>query len=220
MVIALLLVFIALWLLPLADLSDAAVQWSRAHPIAGPVLYLMVFPISVVFLVPASWFAMFAGYVYGFPAGSALASIGASLGAYAAFMNGRTLARDLVRRRMESNVRLQALDRALMEQSFFIVVLTRIALVIPHNLLNYMYSLTSIRSLPYIVPSIVGIVPAMSLFVFLGTQANSVEQILSGELGGGRAGLIILLMSSVAVLLVVTLLQRAASKILRRTLRE
>ncbi len=220
MAVALLLVLIALWVLPLADIFSAAVQWSQAHPVAGPTVYLIVFPICVVLLVPASWIAMFAGYVYGVPAGIVLASTGASLGAYLAFLNGRTLARDYVGRRMESNRRLHALDRALAERSFFIVFLTRIALVIPYNLLNYMYSVTSIRTKDYIVPSVLGIVPAISLFVFLGGQARSVEQILSGKLDGGNTSILVLIVSSVALLLVVIVLQRAASKVLRGSLEE
>ena len=121
---------------------------------------------------------------------------------------------------MESNRRLLALDRALSERSFFIVFLTRIALVIPYNLLNYMYSVTGIRTRAYIIPSILGIVPAMSLFVFLGAQARSVEQILAGGLDGGRTSILVLIVSSVAVVLVVIALQRAASRVLRGSLEE
>ena len=220
MLLALLVVLASLWFLPLAQLLNSAASWSQAHSIASPIMYLILFPICVVLLVPASWIAMFAGYVFGLPAGIALAATGASVGAYLAFLNGRTLARQIVAKRLASNARLRALDHALAEKTFFVVFLTRIALVIPYNLLNYMYSLTSIRQLPYLIPSVLGIIPAMSLFVFLGTQARSVEEILSGELGHGRVGLLILAISSIAVLMIAILLQRAASRALRESLDE
>ena len=218
MAVALLAVFAGLWFLPLAGMLDSAARWSEAHPVASPILYLGIFPVCVVLLVPASWIAMFAGYVFGLGEGIVLASAGASIGAYAAFCNGRTLARPIVAKRLAENPNLAALDHALADKSFAVVFLTRIALLIPYNLLNYLYSLTSIRHLPYLLPSVLGIIPAMSLFVFLGTQARSIEEILSGNLGQGRIGLLILAVSSVAVLLVAVLLQRAAKKALREAL--
>ena len=132
----------ALVMLPLDEWLDQATAWNRAHPVAGAALYLTIAIVGCVMFLPGSVIAMTAGYVYGLTAGSVLALIGITLGAIAAFLNGRLLVRAWVFSMLESHPRLQALDRAVYAKSFVIVMLTRLSLIIPFNVLNYVYGVT------------------------------------------------------------------------------
>lgn len=61
---------------------------------------------------------------------------------------------------------------------------------------------------------------AMSLFVFLGTRARSVEQILSGELATGPLSIVVALVTVVTIVALAVLPQNAASSTWRKELDE
>ena len=58
MLLVILVVLAGLWFLPFGQLLNSAASWSQAHTIASPIMYLILFPICVVLLVPASWIAI------------------------------------------------------------------------------------------------------------------------------------------------------------------
>lgn len=216
----LLAVLVAVWTLPLAAWLDSAVEWNRDHALLGALLYLLACAIAAVLLVPGSIIAMSGGYVFGLPEGMVMAAAGGALGAITAFMNGRTFARGFVFGRLESHPRLLALDRALYEQSFLIVMLTRLSLVIPYNILNYLYGVTGVRKVPYAVASTLGLIPAMALWAYVGTLAKDFEDILSGNLEAGRAGTVLFFVGLVAIAAAVVIVHRTASRALRLRLGE
>lgn len=78
--------------------------------------------------------------------GSVYVFVGATLGAIAAFWVGRYLARDWVSRKIEDNASFSAIDQAVAEEGFKIVLLTRLSPVFPFNLLNYAFGLTGFPS--------------------------------------------------------------------------
>ena len=124
---------------------------------------------------------MLAGLLFGFVAGVAYGLLAITIGATAALLTGRTLARGWVEHRIAGNEQLLALDYALEAQAFKIVALTRLALVIPFNMLNYAYGVTRVDALTYAVATAVGMLPIVALYAYLGTLAGDIGQILAGE---------------------------------------
>lgn len=208
----------ALWILPIADWLDAAAQWNHSHPVAGVGLYLLGCVIAAVLFLPGSLIAMSGGYLYGMPLGLAMAAIGGALGAIVAFLNGRVFGRGWVVGRLEGHPRLQALDKALNEQSFIIVMLTRLSLVIPYSVLNYLYSVTGVKKVPYMVASAIGLIPMMVLWAYVGTLAKNFDEILSGDLNSGTAGKYMFLVGLAAIIIVVVVMHKTASRVLRARL--
>jgi uncharacterized membrane protein YdjX (TVP38/TMEM64 family) len=208
----------ALWFLPLADWLEAAAQWNNSHPVAGAALYLLACVIAAVLFLPGSLIAMSGGYLYGMPIGLGMAALGGALGAIAAFMNGRLFARSWVVGRLEGHPRLQAFDKALYEQSFVIVMLTRLSLVIPFSVLNYLYSVTGVKKVPYMVASAIGLIPMMALWAYVGTLAKNFDEILSGDLDSGSAGQVMFFVGLGAIILVVIIMHRTASRVLKARL--
>jgi uncharacterized membrane protein YdjX (TVP38/TMEM64 family) len=78
------------------------------------------------------------------------------------------------------NPRLGAIEAGLREEAFVIVVLTRLSLVMPFNLLNYAYGITSVRGSVHFIATGVGMLAPVALYVYLGTLARDIGQILSG----------------------------------------
>lgn len=207
-------------IMPIAGWLDQAADWSRANPVLSALIFLAAFSIGPVLLVPGSIFAMAAGYLWGLPTGTFLASLGATLGAFAAFMNGRTLARRWATQKMQAQPRLLALDQALREQSFLVVILTRLSLLIPYNLLNYAYGVTGVRRAPYFVASAIGLVPAMTFYTYVGTLAQNFDDILSGRTDSGTAGKLYVAVGLLAVVITALIVHRLATRALQKRLGE
>lgn len=167
--------------LPLLEWIAGLESWVRARPIGGPLVFIVATIISVVALTPG-WIPMsLAGLLFGFLPGFIYALFAVTIGATLALLVGRTLARRWVERRIEGNERLLALDDALEDQAFTIVVLTRIALVIPFNMLNYAYGLTRVRMRTFVAATAVGMVPIVAIYAYLGSVARDIGAVLAGD---------------------------------------
>ena len=163
---------------------------------------------------------MLAGLVFGLTMGLVYAMLGIVGGAAAAFLVGRTLARPWVERRIAGNANLMALDDALDEQAFMIVALTRIALVLPFNFLNYAYGVTRVNIGVYVAGTAVGMLPIAGFYVYLGTLANDMSQILDEGANIGSNVWWAAAVAFVAIVAVVLTVRRALNRALRRQSRE
>jgi uncharacterized membrane protein YdjX (TVP38/TMEM64 family) len=116
--------------------------------------------------------------------GSVIVSVAATLGATAAFLVGRYLARDRVVRMIEGNERFQAIDDAVGREGWKIVGLTRLSPVFPFNLLNYAYGITKVSLRDYFLATWIGMIPGGVMYVYLGSLAGSIATL--GRQGGDR----------------------------------
>ncbi|MCC6234420.1 MAG: TVP38/TMEM64 family protein [Verrucomicrobiales bacterium] len=139
----------------------------------GPVLFILAYIVATVLFVPGSPLTLGAGALFGVGWGSVYVSLGSTLGATAAFLVGRFLARDWVARRLESHPTFALLDRAVADEGWRIVGLTRLSPVFPFNLLNYALGLTRVSLRDYVLASWIGMMPATVLYVYLGSLAGA-----------------------------------------------
>ena len=124
---------------------------------------------------------MGAGVLYGPLAGSVLVSISATLGAFAAFLVGRYLARDWVQKKLEGKPKFKAVDEAVGREGGKIVLLTRLSPVFPFNLLNYAFGLTKVNAKAYFFASWIGMIPGTVMYVYVGSLVGNLA-----SLGEGR----------------------------------
>ena len=206
--------------LPVADWLVGLESWARQYPLAGAVVYVLLTILATVALLPGWVSMMLAGLIFGLTMGLAYAMLGITAGAAAAFLVGRTLARKWVERRISGNVHLLALDDALDEQAFTIVALTRIALIFPFNLLNYAYGVTRVNIGVYSAGTAVGMLPIVGIYVYLGTLAGDMSQILSEGAKIGTDAWWVLAIAMVAIVTVVLTVRRALGRALQRRMRE
>jgi len=210
----------SLYFLPLATWVSALVDWGRLHPVLGPVIYMFFVVLATVLFLPGSVAMMIGGFLFGFLPGFLFAALAIPFGAQAAFEFGRWVARPWVRRKVAHNRRMQAIEAALREQAFVIIVLTRLSLIIPFNLLNYAYGATSVKAATHWMATAVGMLPAVALFVYLGTLARDLGQILSGEAAPSDLGYWILVAGIGAIMLATWVVHRTATRALEEHLIE
>ena len=100
------------------------------------------------------------------------AGLRATLGATAAFLVGRYLARDAIARKIEKNESFAAIDRAVADEGWKIVLLTRLSPAFPFTLLNYAFGLTRVKLSHYVLASWLGMIPGTVMYVYLGSLIN------------------------------------------------
>jgi uncharacterized membrane protein YdjX (TVP38/TMEM64 family) len=122
-----------------------------------------------------------AGAIYGVVYGTALVSVSSTLGATAAFLVGRYLARGWIAQKIETNPKFKAVDDAVAQEGWKIVGLTRLSPVFPFNFLNYAYGLTQVSLRDYFFASWIGMLPGTIVFVYLGSLAGSLATLGEGE---------------------------------------
>ena len=139
----------------------------------GPVIFVLLYIVAAVLFVPGSALTLGAGALFGVGLGSVLVSAGATLGATAAFLVGRYLARDWVAKKIEGNAAFAALDRAVAADGWKIVGLTRLSPAFPFTLLNYAFGFTRVSLRDYVLASWIGMMPGTMMYVYLGSLARA-----------------------------------------------
>src|ERR1051326_9276800 len=85
------------------NLLKSALDWIGKLGPWGPAIFVGIYIVATVFFIPGSVLTLGAGAVFGVALGSVCVSISATLGATAAFLVGRYLARDAIARKIEKN---------------------------------------------------------------------------------------------------------------------
>ncbi|MEM7610830.1 MAG: TVP38/TMEM64 family protein [Pseudomonadota bacterium] len=214
----LLAMIIAVWTLPLEQWLDQAAVWIEDHPWQGRLWFLVIFIIGACAMVPGSLLFLSGGYLFGFLWGVALVAVATPVAATAAFLLGATVARDQVAGIVSKYPKFSAIDQALNERGGLIVLLTRVSLILPYNVLNYAFSVTRVKLPTYFVATAVGMLPPVILFVYLGSITKDVKALIEGGQVDGNLSWALLVGSLVALIAVVVVIQRTASRVLRESL--
>ncbi len=204
--------------LPVADWLTAGLAWIEGHRDIAWLVFIGLYVVATVLMLPGLILTITAGFIFGLPGGVALVSVASVLGATAAFVLGRFLARDWIAERVTAWPRFSALDRAIGKRGFLIVLLVRLSPVFPFNLLNYALGLTGVPLRHYVLASWIGMFPATVLYVWAGTFAQSLTTAASGEVDTGVAGQLLLALGLVATLVVTIVVTRLARRELERQL--
>jgi uncharacterized membrane protein YdjX (TVP38/TMEM64 family) len=189
-----------------------ALDWIGGLGIWGPIIFALLYVLACVFFIPGSILTLGAGALFGVLKGSILVSISATLGATAAFLVGRYLARDWVARKIEQNPKFKTIDRAVAEEGWKIVGLLRLSPLFPFSLLNYALGLTQVPLREYVLASWIGMMPGTVMYVYIGSLAQAgARKTTPAEWALRAVGL-------VATIAVTVLLTRIARKALSKRL--
>jgi uncharacterized membrane protein YdjX (TVP38/TMEM64 family) len=163
--------------LPLADWTITLVALIQDLGAWGVVLFVAIYAVSTVAMVPGAILTLLAGFVYG-PVYGLLVVVPASLlGATSSFLLGRTVLRDWVRRTMAQSPRAKALDQAVDREAFTLVLLLRLSPLVPFNALNYALSLSGISAGRFVLATLIGEIPGGWLYVYLGSLVTTTAEL-------------------------------------------
>lgn len=157
-----------------------ALAWIDGLGAIAPIVFIILYVIITVAFLPASIVTLGAGVVFGVVKGSLFVFIGAMLGATAAFLVGRYVARDWVGRKIADNEKFKAIDEAIRREGRKIIFLIRLSPAFPFNLLNYALGLTKVSLKDYVLGT-TGILPGTIMYVYLGSLAGNLATLGSGE---------------------------------------
>jgi uncharacterized membrane protein YdjX (TVP38/TMEM64 family) len=155
------------------DLLKQALDWVGQLGPWGPVIFTAIYVVATVLFIPGSVLTLGAGAVFGVVWGSVYVSIASTLGATCAFLVGRYLARNAIARKIEGNERFAAIDKAVANEGWKIVGLTRLSPVFPFTLLNYAFGLTRVKLGHFVLASWIGMMPGTVMYVYLGSLAKA-----------------------------------------------
>ena len=176
------------------------------YPITAPAVFIAVYALSVMLMIPTLPLNLAAGVLWGAMWGGIFATAGSVLGAVGAFLIARSILGQPLAKRFDNRM-LTWLQNELETQGWRVVAFTRINPVFPSSPLNFVFGLTSIGFFTYAWSSLAFLFPPTLAFAVIGYEAGIF--VLQGE----TADLVrtILIVSGVIALLVMA---RVATKVL------
>jgi uncharacterized membrane protein YdjX (TVP38/TMEM64 family) len=165
--------FLAMRFLPveqwLRNFNDSVGQMG----VAGIFIFIAVYAVATVLLAPGSVLTIGAGFAFGLWKGFLAVSAGATVGASLAFLVARFIARNKIESVAQRHEKFRKIDNAIGKQGAKLIFLLRLSPVIPFNLSNYFYGLTSVGFWPYVLASWIGMMPGTFLYVYIGTAGRA-----------------------------------------------
>ncbi|GAB4861189.1 hypothetical protein Ancab_036346 [Ancistrocladus abbreviatus] len=143
---------------------------------AGYALFVAVYAGLEILAIPAIPLTMSAGLLFGSVTGTIIVSISGTVAASVAFLIARYFARERILKLVEGNKKFLAIDKAIGENGFRVVTLLRLSPLLPFSLGNYLYGLTSVKFLPYVLGSWLGMLPGTWAYVSAGAFGRAIIQ--------------------------------------------
>ncbi len=152
-------------------------NWLTNYGIIAPLLFIGIYAISTVLLLPGSVMTLAGGILFGPIWGTFYSLTGAAIGATIAFIIARYLASDWVSRKASGW--LKQLIAGVETEGWRFVAFVRLMPLFPFNLLNYALGLTRIRLFHYVVTSYICMLPGAIAYTYIGYAGRS------AVIGGG-----------------------------------
>jgi uncharacterized membrane protein YdjX (TVP38/TMEM64 family) len=202
--------------LPVKDWLITGLEWTQSLGILGPVFVIAFYIAAAVLFLPGSILTLGAGFLFRVVVGTITVSIGSTLGACAAFLVGRTVGRNWIAGKVAKNQKFSAIDQAVAQQGFKIVLLTRLSPIFPFNLLNYVFGLTNISFWKYALGSWIGMIPGTVMYVYLGAGLRSLADVAAGDVEQGAARKVFFGFGLVVTIIVTVFVTRVARRALKQ----
>ena len=146
-------------------------KWGHLSLTSGISLGLF-FALAALVVIPRTIFIVAAGASFGIGAAPIILVAG-SAGSALAFLLSRYVASDWFRRKLKRRPRLAAIAEAVDKEGWRIVALMRLGAPAPSGLLNYLFGLTQINLVAFVLATLVFSSPQVFLFTFLGATGRA-----------------------------------------------
>ena len=186
----------------LRDHGTALRAFTADHYILSLLALMAVFTVATASVVPGVFFVTItAGYLFGPWVGGVATSIAATLGALIVYAVARTALGDGLRRKAERDAGLmQKVCAAIDRDTFWYVLASRLAVVVPFHMINLAAGVMAVRLTPYTVATVIGLLPAHIIYCWIGARLNALLatdpnpdfQALFGQFWAPMAGVFVL----------------------------
>ena len=142
----------------------------RQSGLFGYSLYILLFIIATLFLLPGSILVIAGGIVFGPLLGTLLSLIAATLASSCSFLLARWLGRDLLLKYVGHSNNFQAIEKGIARNGIDFLILTRLIPLFPYNIQNYAYGLTTIAFWPYTLISSLTTLPGIVIYTLMASD--------------------------------------------------
>ncbi|GEM_PF-5432978 len=146
-------------------------NWIRLQGALAPLIFLVLYIVAIIFMIPASLFVVSGGLLFGTLFGYCLNFTGGVLGGCICFWLSRNLGRRPIEHFLGDHIKLKNLDNKINKKSFYPLLYLRFA-PIPLSLLNYALGLTQASFKNYFFASLIGLIPPTFAYTALGAAGS------------------------------------------------
>ena len=134
----------------------------------GYTLYILLFIVAALCLIPGSILVIVGGVLFGPVTGTLISLVAATVASALSFLLARWLGRDLLLKYVGHTATFQAIEKGIAHSGVDFLILTRLVPLFPYNIQNYAYGLTAIPFWSFTVISALTTLPG----IFIYTSAN------------------------------------------------
>ncbi|HEY0102208.1 MAG TPA: VTT domain-containing protein [Brevundimonas sp.] len=166
------------------------------------LILMAVFALLTASVVPGVFFVTItAGYLFGPWVGGVATAIAATLGALIVYAVARSALGEALRNEAARDKGLmQKVCDAIDRDTFWYVLASRLAVVVPFHMINVAAGLMSVRLGPYALATVIGLLPAHIIYCWIGARLNQLLadnpdpdfQALFGQFWAPMAGVFVL----------------------------
>ncbi|MFW0785664.1 TVP38/TMEM64 family protein [Gordonia sp. CPCC 206044] len=187
-------VLLASYLIPMPSIASVR-SWGEGLGPGFVWAFFAAYALITIAPIPRSTFTVTSGVLFGPLVGFTGAMIASTIAAVVAFVLVRAIGRERVRPHLKKPV-VAAVEYRLSRRGWLAVGSLRLIAACPFSVANYCSGLSSVRVMPYIVASVIGMAPSTAAVVFLGDaltgQRDPLMLLLSASLFAlGIVGLVL-----------------------------
>lgn len=163
---------VAWYVLPIEEWVLDFTAWIESLGASGVIAFGIVYVVGTLLMAPASVMSITAGLAFGLwgvPFVLAAGTTGAAL----AFLLARYVAHERVTQALEGHPNFKAVGRAIDEEGWKVVGLMRLSPPVPFAVTNYFFGVTNVGFWPFVLTTLIGIVPATLVYVNLGAMGQA-----------------------------------------------
>lgn len=146
-------------------------SWFTDSGIKGITVFILLYIVFGVLVIPASFHKYLSGILFGFSLGVFVAWLGSMIAAIIPFLLAKKWLNPFAQKLLKENPKLMGLENAIITDKWKTVALTRVSLIIPYGLLNYAFGATEIKLKHYLIGNLAMIVPSI-MYVWWGSQTR------------------------------------------------
>jgi uncharacterized membrane protein YdjX (TVP38/TMEM64 family) len=159
----------------LRDHGQAFRAFTADNYVLSLLILMLLFAALTASVVPGVFFVTItAGYLFGPWVGGVATSIAATAGALVVYAVTRSALGEALRRKAERDRGLmQKVCAAIDKDTFWYVLASRLAVVVPFHMINIAAGMMAVRLVPYTVATVIGLLPAHIIYCWIGARLNT-----------------------------------------------
>ncbi|KAK5583561.1 hypothetical protein RB653_005158 [Dictyostelium firmibasis] len=187
----------------------------------GGFIYMGAFMLLIIFLIPVTIPTVLGGAIFGFWYTLLFVWCASMVGGCISFLIGRFLLRGSISKMVAKSKRMTAVDQAVAQESFKLVLLLRFTPIVPESILNYALSVAKISVARYLICTAIGLLPGTSFFIYIGAViVGSITKFDKDGLDLGKGTIVLYAVSGALMVINMVVITVIVKKAVQKKLKE